>query len=147
MEVLGPLGHFTISDQDEKAIVLVATGSGIAPFYSMIADLLRNKKDQRSITLYWGLRYVTDLFWTEEFENLSEVFGNFHFYPTLTQPVPEWTLSTGRVTNLLDVHSFIPQTGFYLCGNQNMINDCQKLLLAKGTPSNYIHQESFNTTA
>lgn len=146
VEVLAPLGHFVISDQGEKAIVMVATGSGITPFYSMISDLLQNKKDQRSITLYWGLRYVTDLFWTEELENLAEVFHNFHFYPTLTQPVPEWTLSTGRVTNLLEVHNFEPQTGFYLCGNQSMIDDCQKLLLAKDVASSYIHHESFTTT-
>ncbi len=143
VNVLGPLGHFTLSQSGESAIALVATGSGIAPLRSMILDLLQNKGDTRQITLYWGLRYAADMFWLEDLEDLAEKFSNFHFYPTLSQPAPEWTLSSGRVTDLLQVHKFTPKTGFYLCGNAPMMKDATNLLLAKGVESSYIHQESF----
>lgn len=143
ISLLAPMGQFIISDNDDQAIVFVATGSGIAPFRSMIFDLLQVRQDQRPITLYWGLRYVKDLFWENEFEELVENFKNFSFYPTISRPVPEWNLSTGRVTSLLEIHQFKEKTGFYLCGSTPMIEDCTKLLEAKGVEEKRIYYEKF----
>jgi CDP-4-dehydro-6-deoxyglucose reductase, E3 len=140
---LAPLGRFVLSDQPAAAISFVATGSGIAPFRSMILDLLQLQGDARPITLYWGLRYVEQMFWQDEFSELSEAFPNFSFHPVISKPVPEWPLCRGRVTDCLSVHAQAPQTAYYLCGNAGMITDTLQLLANQGVPAEYVHHEKF----
>ena len=140
---IGPMGQFVIADQSETALVFIATGSGIAPMRSMILDLVQVRQDPREIVLYWGMRHAHELFWLDDFQGLVEQLPNFHFYPTLSQPHPEWTLSTGRVTDLVLAHEFRPATGFYLCGRANMIQDVSKILTEKGVSPTNIHVEKF----
>lgn len=151
IEILAPMGHFTMSkhqDADpavkpDKSLVFVATGSGIAPFYSMIQDQLQLKQDSRQIYLYWGLRYIEHLFWQDEFERMAEAFPNFHFHPVISRPVPDWMLCRGRVTDCLVVHDLPENPSFYLCGNQAMIDDVTKLLTERKIPAEDIHFEKF----
>lgn len=143
VELLAPLGRFVISDQLEEELVFVATGSGITPFKSMIEDLIQIKGETRKMTLYWGMRHIQDLFWLDEIQDLVEAIDNFYFYPVLSQPAPEWSLSTGHVTDLLQIHQFSPQAGFYICGNKGMIKSTEAMLLAKQVPVQYIHHEPF----
>lgn len=144
IQALGPLGRFVIADQPESAIVLVATGSGISPIKSMLENLVQDRRDSREITLYWGMRYIQDWFWLDEIEDMVEETENVHFYPVLSKPGPEWTLSTGHVTDLLEQHTFDMQTGFYVCGSKQMTQSTEQLLLAKGVRPELIHHEQFD---
>jgi len=143
VEGLGPLGHFVLSEQSESAIVLVGTGSGIAPLKSMLLELQEKRPNELPITLYWGMRYAEDLFWLEDFQDIVESSSTFSFYPVISQPVPEWTLSTGRVTDLLAIHTHPPDAGYYLCGSKEITESLQDFLLAKSVESQYIHHEKF----
>ncbi len=148
VEVMGPLGHFTITSDDlhssrVKEFALVATGSGIAPFRSIILDLLHNKQEQRPITLYWGLRYTQDLFWENEFQDLVESYPNFRFHPTLSKAVPEWSLCKGRVTDCLSIHQLTENTSYYLCGGTKMIEDVVNVLKSRGVAETDLHYEKF----
>lgn len=144
VQVLAPMGMFTIAnDPSEEAIVMVATGSGITPFYSMIQDLLQEKQDPRPITLYWGLRYLDDMFWQDELTRLSEHFSNFSFHPVISKAIDEWPLCRGRVTDCLSVHAQPEKAGYYLCGNAPMLRDVLTLLEQKGVAKENIHHEKF----
>jgi|SRR5579859_1056941 len=146
IQFLAPLGLFTISPELEKKqqpLIFVATGSGIAPYRSMLADQLQQKRNGAKIILYWGLRYVQELFWEEEFEEMETAFPNFQFHPTISQPVPEWTLCRGRVTNCLSVHQQPTDADYFLCGSSAMIDDVIKLLHEKNVPKEKIHRELF----
>ncbi len=144
VQVLAPLGVFYITDATaETSLNFVATGSGVAPFRSMLFDRLQTHHDQRQMTLYWGLRHEDKLFWQDEFQELSESFPNFHFHPVISQPTAEWPLCQGRVTNCLSVHELDLNGGFYLCGNEPMVKDTMALLTAKGVPEDRIHHEKF----
>lgn len=144
IEVLGPLGRFTIDQEaDENEIVLVATGSGIAPFRSIILDQLQVRGDKRPITLYWGMRHEEDMFWEMEFAELSDTHENFTFHPVLSKPGQEWTLSRGRVTDVLSAIDHKPSAGYYLCGSTQMIIDVEAILLGKKIDPKYIHFEKF----
>ena len=148
IEVMGPLGHFFVTDEDLessriKEFAFVATGSGIAPFRSMVLDLLHNKQETRPITLYWGLRYVQDLFWENEFQDLVEQYPNFKFHPTLSKAPLEWSLCKGRVTDCLSIHELSADTTYYLCGGTAMINDTVKVLESRGVNQEDIHFEKF----
>ncbi len=145
VDILAPMGVFTLADPTtEDAIVLIATGSGIAPFRSMILDLLQGKHDQRQIIFYWGLRHEQYLFWQDEFLELAESFSNFHFHPVISQPTPQWPLCHGRVTDCLSVHEQPANAGYYLCGNTQMVEQVVQQLTEKGVAKDHIHHEKFN---
>lgn len=147
---MAPVGLFTIPGPEteigaaEKSLVFIATASGIAPFKSMLEDLLVDKNEQRPIILYWGLRYSEDQFWFDEFLQLAQQHSNFTFHPTLSKAPDGWKLCRGRVTDCLTVHPLpVEQAGYYLCGNSGMINDVKQLLLDKGIAPQHIHHEKF----
>ena len=149
MAILAPMGVFTLAKGDqaqkEKSLMFVATGSGIAPLRSMILDLLHRQQDKREMWLYWGMRYDTDLFWTEEFHELERAFPNFHFHLTLSQANEDWPLCRGRVTDCLRIHELPAEAGYYICGNGKMIEEVANFLSTeKAIPPEFIHHEKFN---
>jgi len=144
IELLAPLGVFTIvPDKAETAIALVATGSGIAPFRSMLFEHLQVAQDTRPITLYWGMRHANLLFWEDEFEELAQSFPNFSFHPVISQAETAWPLCRGRVTDCLSTHEQPSGIGYYLCGSTSMITDVSKVLLKNGVTEQHIHHEKF----
>jgi NAD(P)H-flavin reductase len=146
VKVLGPLGRFIISEgTDESELVFLATGSGIAPIKSMILDQLQVKGDKRPMTLYWGMRHVEQLFWVEEFTQLAEAFPHFSFHPVISQPMPEWTLCRGRVTDCLRTHQpHTEKAGYYICGNAPMLQEVMQILTERGVPVDRQHHEKFH---
>lgn len=143
ISLLGPLGVFTLqANANESATYFIATGSGIAPFRSMIQDLLE-KQDKRPIVLYWGLRHEEDMFWELEFEELSRNNPNFSFKIILSKPGPEWPLSTGRVTDLVAALEKPTGAGYYLCGNEKMVAEVTATLQQAGVEQAHIHHEMF----
>jgi len=142
IKILGPLGRFVV-EPDELAYTFIATGSGLGPFNSMVLDLLQQKQVTKPILLYWGLRHAEDLVWVEEFQELVQAFPNFRFHPVLSQSPQEWPLCRGRVTDCLSVHELLPDSGYYLCGNEQMVTGVSAQLIAAGVMPEKIHHEKF----
>jgi ferredoxin-NADP reductase len=127
----GPYGGFIVSDKT-RDLLFLATGAGIAPFRSMIKDLLKSGFDKK-ITLLFGLRNEDDIFYHDEFSKLSEEYSNFTFIPMLSQPKGDWKGETGRITKYIEENSS-KFTGYlaYICGSPEMIKDTRSLLISKG---------------
>jgi CDP-4-dehydro-6-deoxyglucose reductase len=94
---IAPLGTFVFDVQSFRKKVLIATGTGIAPFRSMVIDYL-TRGGTDDITLYWGMRHESDLYWVGEFQELSVKYPNFRFILTLSKPLDSWQGKRGRVT-------------------------------------------------
>ncbi|MFH2118560.1 MAG: FAD-binding oxidoreductase [Candidatus Paceibacterota bacterium] len=143
-QMMAPMGQLMIDENGvEQALVFVATGAGIAPFRSMILDLLQVKKDTRPMILHWGLRHEEELIWQDEFQELTENFPNFQFHPVISQATQEWSLCRGRVTDCLSVHQLLANAGYYLCGSEQMVQDVTSLLNSKSISPERIHREKF----
>ena len=127
----GPYGGFIVSDKS-KDLFFVATGAGIAPFRSMIKDLLSSGFDKK-IVLLFGVRSEEDVFYHEEFSKLVQDHPNFIFIPMLSQPKGQWQGVTGRVTKYIE-ENFEKYLGYtaYICGAPQMIKDTRSLLISKG---------------
>lgn len=148
---LGPLGKFMLqkeiplrlSEASPRPKVFVATGCGIAPLRSMILDYLETG-GTAPITLWWGLRHETDVFWQNEFEDIKAQYSNFHAITTLSQPGVSWTGQKGRVTaHVVAGTPEISKSEFYLCGTRQMIVDMRGLLVHNGVPPEQIFTEAF----
>lgn len=138
MTFLGPLGIFGINKESKGKKVCIATGSGIAPFHSMILDGLLD------VSLYWGLRHEEDIFWKEEFDSLAQKNPLFRFILTLSQPRGSWQGRRGRVGDHVFVdEKNLPANDFYLCGSREMIREMEDRLLAAAVPKEQIKKELF----
>lgn len=144
VKFLGPLGRFIL--EPEKKLLFVATGCGITPLKSMIFHLLEDKKDQREMWLYWGLRYAEEMFWEEEFREINEFYPNFHYRLILSKPPEKWPLASGHVTDEIREMQLGSEWGAYLCGNPAMLEEATKILIDKGVSEKQIHFEKFSAS-
>ncbi|MBS0181456.1 MAG: hypothetical protein JSS39_03590 [Nitrospira sp.] len=128
----GPAGSFTLREDPTKQMLFVATGTGIAPFRSMILSYLE-RDGTRPLMLFWGVRSERDLYYQDEFKDLADRYPHFSFVMTLSQPGSEWTGGRGRVSSLVQERvTSVRDLAVYLCGNGNMIKDVTSYIQAKG---------------
>jgi ferredoxin--NADP+ reductase/benzoate/toluate 1,2-dioxygenase reductase subunit len=132
LEIEGPLGFFDLDKKtvaQKKKFLFVASGTGIAPFHSMVKSL-----PGLDYTLLHGVRYANEAYEKETYKpdkyilcTTGDEDGNFH----------------GRVTDYIKQHQFDKETICYFCGNFNMIKDAMDLLSKKGFPSDQLHVEVY----
>ena len=68
----GPVGKFTLPDPIETDIFLISTGTGIAPFRSMVKFVLENKIPHKNIHFIFGCRKFADALYQDELEELQK---------------------------------------------------------------------------
>ena len=139
----GPFGMFTLRDGTND-IILVATGSGVAPFRSQIVSALQ-KNDQRTIHLLFGVRHEEDLYWREEFAELESKHKNLHIHLCLSGENPGWNGKRGRVTEHMDACIKDPlRTDLYVCGSPMMVKDVKsKTIDMLKLPKANVHGEGY----
>lgn len=143
IEMKGPFGNFVFREPPRDGI-LVATGTGIAPFRAMLATRLSKDASHR-ITLLFGVRYEQSLLYRAEFEALEREHPNFRFWPTLTRPESGWAGRTGRVQQHLDdAIAGRRDVEFYICGLKAMVNDVRTMLTAMGFERKQIVYEKYD---
>jgi Na+-transporting NADH:ubiquinone oxidoreductase subunit F len=143
-DLLGPLGRFTLSDGIEnKSVVLIGTGSGVAPLRSMALDLLQVKKTTQKVLFLWGERYSKDLIWQDELRQLGQDYQNFEYTAVISRPEEGEQCTSGRVTNCIETMELPVNAEYYLCGNKEMINDMMDLLQKKEVEPVAIFHEQF----
>jgi CDP-4-dehydro-6-deoxyglucose reductase, E3 len=157
-QMLAPLGKFQLNDTSAKK-VLVATGTGIAPFRSMIqAELARsalrvtssNVINPQPVTrnpqlhLYWGLRHEEDMYWQDELKAITGQLTGFQYFLCLSKPGENWMGAKGHVTeHVLANETDVVKTEFYLCGNKAMVEELSSALKNRGVAEENIKTDVF----
>jgi CDP-4-dehydro-6-deoxyglucose reductase len=135
VKLMGPLGRFVVEHESPRKKVFVATGTGIAPFHSMLLDETDNQLIKENMSLYWGLRHKEDIFINCELEKLDIDRASFSYYLTLSQPPEDWKGLTGHVTDhIFENEENLISCDFYLCGNKKMITELTEKLMLAGVP-------------
>jgi ferredoxin-NADP reductase len=100
IELHGPHGHFVLQEPITDSI-FVATGTGVAPMRAFTQWLFPSDGPDRSngkdIWLVYGTRHETDIYYQDEFEALAKRVPNFHYLPTLSRALDNWTGLRGHV--------------------------------------------------
>ncbi|MGH9665759.1 MAG: ferredoxin--NADP reductase [Bryobacteraceae bacterium] len=138
-----PLGFFVLRQPPREA-VFIATGTGIAPFRSMLLAQLA-AGDPRPFSLLFGVRHEHGILYRGEFERLAREHPNFRFLPTLTRPGPSWTGLTGRVQNhITDAVADRRDLDVYICGLKLMVDDVRAILKRMGFDRKQIVYEKYD---
>jgi CDP-4-dehydro-6-deoxyglucose reductase len=148
----GPQGVFTLPENIEKDVFFICTGTGIAPFRSMLNNVLLNKIPHKNLYLIYGCRTQKDLLYFDEMKSLENKLDNFHFIPTLSRE--SWDGATGYVHSLyeeickknneacVNLENVKPAS-FYLCGWKFMIDDARKKIAELGYDKKAVHLELY----
>lgn len=138
----GPLGRFTLPATLDHDLILVCTGTGIAPFHSMIGHIYRSGMPHQQVHLVFGTRTRQDLFYHEQWMTLQVSHPDFHYHPVLSRET--WEGHSGYVH---DVYPALladrPDAIIFLCGWKEMITQARERMLAMGIPPASIHQELY----
>jgi NAD(P)H-flavin reductase/ferredoxin len=144
LTVRGPYGMNYLRN-NERPVLLVATGSGIAPMLSILRAAAE-QDDPRTFQFYYGARIESDLIYLSELHLIESRMAHFSFKPTLSAPRTDvhWRGNVGRVTLALqrEIHDASPYD-VYICGQPEMCESVATLLLAKGLPENRIFRDDF----
>lgn len=137
-------GLFTLESVPAgQHVVLISTGTGLAPYMSMLRTHLCPTDGRRYAVLH-GARHSWDLGYRSELITLARVCPAFTYRPIVSRPEEEpvgWTGATGHVQSLWDDGSleqawgeppFPETTHVFLCGNPTMVDDMTTRLLAAG---------------
>ncbi|WP_036661600.1 2Fe-2S iron-sulfur cluster-binding protein [Pandoraea sp. SD6-2] len=143
LDVEAPLGGFGYHEDDYRPIVMVATGTGIAPLRSMLAEMLASG-DTPPIDLYWGGRTQHALYLHDELTRLAAQYEDFRYVPVLSRPDAAWPGARGYVQDaVLADHPDLSEHALYLCGSPVMIADASRAFVANGASVRYLYVDSF----
>ncbi|SCG84585.1 Na+-transporting NADH:ubiquinone oxidoreductase subunit F [Proteiniborus sp. DW1] len=141
----GPYGDFCYQDNNDREIIMVAVGTGMAPILSILYHLKENNI-KRKATFYFGAKTPDDLFLLDEMKNFEETLFDFKFIPTLSRVTEEhnWFGEKGRVNNALEKYVEDGENKeAYLCGNPPMIDTVVNVLKKIGIPEELIFFDKF----
>lgn len=127
LRIRGPLGNAIPQDSD-KPLIILATGTGFAPVQSLLQQLAR-QNSMRRIHLYWGGRYLSDLYRLQQAEDWIKRLPNASLTPVLSRPHEGWSGATGYVqTHAVADYPDMSQACVYACGSAAMVETAYDLL-------------------
>lgn len=141
----GPHGEFYLRDTD-KPIIMIAGGSGLAPFKGMLEKMAADKNPRKTL-FFFGAVKKADLYHLDLMARLEKEIPNFQFIPALSQPSEDddWKGETGLITDVVKRHAKnILDFEAYLCGSPGMINACISVLTKDGMSENNIFYDKFS---
>ncbi|BES71014.1 ferredoxin-NADP reductase [Marinobacter nanhaiticus D15-8W] len=128
-----------------RNLYLISTGTGLAPFLSIIKDPEVYERFDKVILTH-GVRHVSELAYQDEITSLPDneyfgemVDGKLLYYPTVTR---EEFRNQGRLTDLMESGKLMEDLGlpafnkeddrFMICGSPSMLKDTCAILDAQG---------------
>lgn len=138
----GPQGVFTLHQPIEKDLYLICTGTGIAPFRSMVQHIRHAHVPYKNIYLIYGCRKKDNLMYFDELTALQAAMPQFHYIPTLSRD--EWAGKSGYVHEIYEeLCQHRAPAIFYLCGWRFMLDEAKERILKMGYDKKDIHQEIY----
>jgi ferredoxin--NADP+ reductase len=162
---LGPKisGGFTLRRvAPGRHLILIAAGTGLAPFISMLRSRFDPQRPERTLLIH-GARHARELGYRAELMALAQRHPTFAYLPVLSRPRDEptpWVGSVGYVQQIWATgaverrwgESPAPEsTDVFLCGSPAMVDGMSELLRqqgfseyhARGNPAGQIHVERY----
>ena len=138
----GPQGVFTLKEPLDKELFLICTGTGIAPFRSMMHHIKNKNIPHKNINLIFGCRTKDNLLYYKEMMELAASVPRFKYIPTLSRE--EWEGATGYVHPVYEELAKDKRPAhFLLCGWRGMIDEAKQRIMDMGYDKKDIHVEIY----
>jgi CDP-4-dehydro-6-deoxyglucose reductase len=143
LDVELPLGAFFLRKADFRPLLMVATGTGLAPIKSILESLMDDPDSPPSL-LYWGSREADGLYLHDEIAGWGSRLQDFEYRPVLSRANGTWAGRRGYVQDAVvaDVED-LSEYAIYLCGSPTMVSAAKALFVERGASLNHIYADSF----
>ena len=149
LTIRGPQGLFTLPPVIDKDLFFICTGTGIAPFRSMLHHMQLHQVAHQNIYLIFGTRTKNDLLYDSEMRELQALITDFQYIPTLSRE--QWegccgyvhTVYESLITQRKGETGTLPEALFYLCGWKAMVDDAKHKIVELGYDKKAIHLELY----
>ena len=144
IKVRGAFGNFKLNDAFDE-LLLIATGTGIAPIISMARTLLATG-NKKPITMVYGFRYSGIYLYQKEIEALQKKHPNFKALPIMSSMDDKaWKGERGHVQDVLGKHSFSnpEKINVYICGRPSIVDEIVAKLKSLSFDAAKIHFEKW----
>ena len=152
VRMIGPKGKFVLEPDDDRVHLFISSGTGNAPFVSMMRETLAAGVPRRAVFIN-GVSHVADLGYRALLEGW-EASGGYpvRYIPTISRPADPanagWSGRTGRAETV--VAPVFAELGLdpagtvaYLCGNPDMIVAAETTLFDLGLPEEAVKKELY----
>ncbi len=144
LSVSEPQGHcFYIPERKDEGLLLVGTGTGLAPLAGILTDALE-RGHTGAIHLFHGASELEDLYRVEEMYSLSQQYDNFFYTPCISRgEVPEGYAS-GRANDVARQQiANLKDWRVFLCGHPEMVSQTKTQAFLKGAAIADIYTDAF----
>ena len=144
MRIEAPLGMFRYRPRDYRPMVMVATGTGVAPIRAILQALME-AGDAPPVWLYWGVRSEEDLYLAQEVAQWAGQLDDFRFVPVLSRSGPGWQGRSGHVqAAIAEDFDDLSEHAFYICGSPQMVREAKSVLMGLGASPDHLYADSFD---
>ncbi len=147
LRIHAPLGQFTLREESERPMIMMAGGTGFAPIKGIIEHAFHTGVT-RPMHFYWGVRSERDLYLADLPAQWVEQHENFSFTPVLSEPDAGWSGRSGFVHQAV-VDDNPDMSGFdvYMAGPPVMIQAGRSAFEAAGLTLQNMFSDSFDYAA
>lgn len=145
----GPFGRLILRDEEPARYILMATGTGVTPYRSMLVEIEKRLQHQPNlqVAVVFGVRKSEDLLYGDEFLAFAQKNPRFEFHAYYSRESisnPQSHENSGYVSHIFEKIEFNPiHDVFYLCGNPNMIDEVFAKLVERGFATENIRREKY----
>jgi NAD(P)H-flavin reductase/ferredoxin len=145
VRVFGPVGSLRVRLSYRK-ILMIASGSGLAPLLSMLSDLIQ-KKDRRPVTAFFGARTRAELYYLDRLKALCDLSSRIEFVPVVEEADQAWSGETGRLTDVIARRMGVLK-GYdaYVCGPPSVVEAARDLVVELGVREANVYFDAFVPT-
>ena len=148
LHIRGPAGDcFYLPGEPDAPLLLVGTGTGLAPLYAVIQDALRHQH-RGPLVLLHGALHEDGFYLVEELSRLAAQHPNLTYRRCLPEGTPAPGVDIGPLEALTRTH--VPKPAAwraYLCGNPTLVHSVRKQLFLAGAGMKRIHSDAFISAA
>lgn len=146
LRIAGPYGTSIYNAEPLYPIIMLAGGTGFAPFKALIEEAMA-KGFTRPMHLYWGVRQPDDFYMHELLQRWEKNVSHFHYTPVLSETDyhGDWQGKVGLVHEIvLADHEDLKHFQVYASGPPEMVYAAQKAFLAHGLNNAYFYSDIFD---
>ncbi len=138
---------YYLPNQPEQSMLLIGTGSGLAPLAGIISEALHHGHSG-DIHLFHGSREVDGLYWIAEMRQLARQYANFHYTPCVSKGDAPAGFAAGRANDV--AISLLPNLKgwrVYLCGHPDMVNQTKRQAYLHGASLQDMYADAFHVAS